>query len=484
MAVETPLNRQRRDLTKGSLPRTLLTMAMPIMAAQVLTTLYSITDMFWLGRMRVGASEALAAVGPTGALLFVVFSFGMGFGSGGTALVSQHTGAKRHRDADVAAGQTMLLLTCTTSVVGGVMFIFAPQVLRLMQTPPEVMPQALPFLRILLCSMPFIAFNIGYGSALRAIGDTLTMVLIQTGTNLINFGLSPTLIFGLGPFRALGIRGAATASLFASILTAVISVFLLRRGRSGLRLRLSDFRPNFPVIRMIFDIGLPAGVSMSSNSLGFLVLQGMINKLGATIMGAYTVGSRITEIIGVPAGALAISTAPVVGQALGAGKPEIARRAVRISVMMYALGMLLPQMAVMLEGQVVARAFTRDAGIIAEAGRFFMLVPLSNYCFNIFMVVMSAFFGSGHTRPAMIISLLRQWVLRIPVCMILCFGWGFVPSYGSQGLYAGLVAGNVASAAMAWWLFHVGGWEKPVVPAAESPPQEKGLAAEQVTATE
>jgi putative MATE family efflux protein len=478
------MDMQRRDLTKGSLPQTLLTMALPIMAAQVLSSLYSLTDMFWLGKMAVGAKEALAAVGPTAALMFVVFAFGMGFGSGGTALVSQHTGAKRHRDADAAAAQTMLLLTCATSLVAGLVFAFAPQVLRLLQTPPEVVPQALPFLRILLCGMPFIAFNIGYGSALRALGDTRTMVFIQFGTNLLNFGLDPVLIFGLGPFPRMGIRGAAIVSMFSSILTAVISVILLRRGRSGLRLALSDFRPNFPVIRMIFDIGLPAGVSMGSNSLGFLVLQGMINKLGPTVMGAYTVGSRITEIIGVPAGALAMSTAPVVGQALGAGKPELARRAVRTSVMMYALGMLLPQILVMLEGQVVARVFTRDAGIMEEAGRFFVLVPASNYCFNIFMVVMSAFFGSGHTRPAMVISLLRQWVLRIPVCMVLCFGWGVIPSYGSPGLYVGLVIGNVASAAMAWWFFHALAWEKPVVPVGEADEKEKEPAGEQVTATE
>ena len=462
------MDRQRRDLTTGSLRRTLLTMALPIMAAQVLTSFYSLTDMFWLGKMAVGAKEALAAVGPTAALTFIVVAFGMGFGSGGTALVSQHTGARRHRDADVAAGQTILLLTCATAVASSLVFIFAPQVLRLLQTPPEVMPQALPFLRILLCSMPFIAFNIGYGSALRAIGDTLTMVMIQLCTNVLNFVMSPVLIFGLGPAPALGIRGAAFVTLFSSMLTAVISVILLRRGRSGLKLDLSDFRPNFAVIRLIFRIGLPAGVSMSSNSIGFLVLQGMINKLGATVMGAYTLGSRITEILSVPAGALAVSTAPVVGQALGAGKPEIARRAVRTSVMMYSFGMLIPQAVLMLEGQVVARGFTHDAGIISEAGRFFVLVPASNYCFNILMVVLSAFHGSGHTRPVMVLSLLRQWVLRIPLCLILCFGWGFIPSYGSRGLYAGLVIGNVISAALAWWLFRTGAWDKPVVPVGEA----------------
>ncbi len=143
----------------------------------------------------------------------------------------------------------------------------------------------------------------------------------------------------------------------------------------------------------------------------------MINSLGATVMAAYTIGSRITEIFGVPASALAMSTAPVVGQALGAGKPDLARRAVRTSVMLFAFGMLLPYLLIMAEGHIVARAFTRDAGVIAEVGRFFLIVPASNYFFNVMMVLMSAFFGSGHTRPVMVISLLRQWGLRVPMSL-------------------------------------------------------------------
>src|SRR5208337_5065269 len=101
-----------------------------------------------------------------------------------------------------------------------------------------------------------------------------------------------------------------------------------------LRLTWADVRPDWSLIRQIFRIGLPAAVSFSSNSIGFLALQGMISSLGSTVMAAYTIGSRITEILSVPASALAMSTSPVVGQALGAGKPNLARRAVRTSIML------------------------------------------------------------------------------------------------------------------------------------------------------
>lgn len=441
------------------------------MAGMALNSLYSLVDAFWLGKMRVGAREALAAVGPTAALSFIVVAFGTGFGSGGTALVAQHTGAKRPRQADEAAGQTLLLLPLVTTVMASLMFIFASQVLSLLQTPTEVKPKALAFLRIILIGMPFIAFNIGYGSALRALGDTLTMVMIGVCTNLLNFVLSPLLIFGLGPVPAMGIRGAATVGAFAEVMTAVTCVVLLRRGRSGLRLTRADFRPNKQIIRQIFRIGLPAGVSMCSNSLGFLALQAMISSLGTTVMGAYTVGSRIIEICGIPSWALAMSTAPVVGQALGAGKPELARRAVRTSVMLFAFGMLAPYALIMAEGHLVARAFINDARVIAEAGRFFLIVPASNYFFNVLTVLMSAFYGSGHTRPVMAISLLRQWGLRIPIALLLGFraswkslGIYFGLAWGSIGIYLGLAGGNVIAAALAWWVFSMGAWERAVVP--------------------
>lgn len=450
----------RRDLTQGSLPRTILGMAFPIMAGMALNSLYSLVNAFWLGKMETGAREALAAVGPSAALTFIVVAFGMGFGSGGTALVAQYTGARNPREADRAAGQTMLLLTVSSTAMAALMYLFAPLVLRLMQTPPEVMPQAVTYLRITLIGVPFTAFNIGYGSALRALGDTLTMVLVAFGANVVNFALSPPLIFGWGPIPAMGVQGAALVAAVSTMLTALACLVLLHRGRAGLRLTWRDFHPEWPLMRQIVRIGLPAGISMSSNSIGFLALQSMINSLGATVMGAFTVGSRMVEILGVPASALAVSAASVVGQALGAGKAQLARRAVHISVWMFALGMFLPYALVVLFGQGVARAFTHDEGIIMEAGRFFLLVPASNYFFNILMVVMAAFYGSGHTRPVMVISLLRQWVLRIPIALLLGFGFGM----GSIGLYWGLVIGNVISAALAWWAFRTGEWDRAVVP--------------------
>ena len=476
MALTIFQSGRQRDLTEGSLTRTLISMAFPVMAGMTLSSLYSLVDAFWLGKLAVGAKEALAAVGPTAALCFIVVAFGMGFGSGGTALVAQHTGAKRPRDANRAAGQTLLLLTLTTTVLSILIFIFAPPLLRLLQTPPDVMDQALPFLRILMIGMPCIGFYIAYGSALRALGDTMTMVIVGVATNLINFVLSPVLIFGWGPAPALGIRGAASVSAFSSVLTAVVCVMLLRHGRSGLRLTWDDIKPDWPVIRQIFRIGLPAGISMSSNSIGFLVLQAMINSMGATVMGAFTIGSRVTEIFGVPASALAVSTAPVVGQARGAGKPDLARRAVRTSVLIFGLGMLLPHLFLMIEGHLVARAFTHDEGVIDEVGRFFLIVPMSNFCFNIMMVVMAAFHGSGHTRPIMVISLVRQWVLRIPLAMFLAFVLG----WASMGLYVGIAIGNAMGAAMTWWVFRQGGWEHAVVPlaaeATAAPPPSPKLA--------
>ena len=155
---------------------------------------------------------------------------------------------------------------------------------------------------------------------------------------------------------------------------------------------------------------------------------------------------------------------------MGAGDRALARRAVRVSVALVGGGLLLPYLIVSWQGQWVAAMFVKDADVIAEAARFFRVVPFSNYSFMVLMVLMAAFMGSGHTRPVMVLSILRQWFLRLPVGFLL----GFVLHMGSTGVYLGLVVGNVVCAVIAVWLFLSGGWEKAVI---HQPPTELAEAA-------
>lgn len=419
-------------------------------------SLYNMVDAFWLGKL---SKEALSAPGVSMPLMFVVVAFGMGFGNGGTALVSQHTGAGQHGAARRAAGQTLVLLVVFATVLVVPVIVWTPQFLRFVRVPPEVVRESAGYLRILMFGAPLFAFSIAYTAVLRALGDTFTMVIVGVACNVLNLVLDPILIFGLGPVPALGTPGAAAATVMSRATSVAICVLLIRRGQGGLRLGLPDLKPDRTEIRRIVAVGMPAGIGMSSSSLGFAVFQVMINSLGVTVIGAFTVGFRILRLFSIPAQSMAAAAGPVVGQALGAGKPDRARRVVGLSLALVAGGMFLPYALVMWQGKVVARAFTSDASVLVEARRFFLLVPASTYCFDVLMTLTAAFYGSGHTRPVMVVSLLRQWVFRLPVAYL----FGIVLGFGSLGVYSGLVAGNLVCAVIILWLFIGRGWESAVI---------------------
>lgn len=135
------------------------------------------------------------------------------------------------------------------------------------------------------------------------------------------------------------------------------------------------------------------------------------------------------------------------------------------SAVIVAAGTLVPMVLLMTEGHLVARLFTHEPDVIAETGRFFQIVPASSYLFGVIMVLSAAFYGSGHTRPAMILTILRMWVLRLPVAYFL----GFTLGWGSMGVYGGMVVGNVISAIATYQVFRMGRWERAVISPARAP---------------
>ena len=425
-------------------------------ADSAIRSLYNLADAFWLGRW---GKAGLAAPGVSMPFFFIAIAFGMGFGNAGTSVVSQYTGAKRYRQADRAAAQTLLLLCGLALLFAVPLIVFTPQLLNLAQVPADARAQAVPYLRVLSFGMPFIAFNIAYGSILRALGDTVTVLIIGGINNVINIVLDPFLIFGWGGLPEMGAAGAAVAGLISVGIGSVISYIFLRRGRAGLRVRLRDFKPDWPILRRILSIGFPAALNNSSTSVGFTILQVMINTLGTTVIGAFTVGFRVIFFFNIPTYAMSAAAAPVVGQSLGAGRPRLARRSVWLSAGLIAAIMFLPAVLLTWQGGTVAAAFSDSPGVVREARKFFLLMPLSSYFFGVLMVLMAAFYGSGHTRPAMVVGLLRSFALRLPIA----YGLAFLAGWGSMGIYAGWITGNVTCALLTLYLFYRGGWETPTV---------------------
>jgi len=445
-----------RDLTSGPLGWNLFRLAAPVAAGTALQALYNLVDMFWLGRW---TDEAVGAQSVSMPFFFIAFALVMAFATAGSAVVAQYTGAGRHEDADRAAAQMFLVLGLLAIGMALPLALLAPAMLHLVQAPPETIGPGAAYMQIAMLGLPFMAFSAAYGASLRALGNTHTVVIISVGTNLLNIALDPVLIFGLGGMPALGLGGAACATMLARIAHASVCYVLLRRGHMGLRIRGADLRPDRAMLMRITNIAVPLAVNRSSDSWGFFFFRMIINSMGLTVLTAYTIGFRILRFFTMPAMAMGMAAAPIVGQALGAGRPRLARRAVWVSTAITALVLLPPLLAMIGFGRLIARGFHSDPAVLAEAGVFFLVVPASTYCFHLTRVLTAAFTGSGHTRPPMVISLIRQWIFRLPIAYVL----GITLGMGGLGVYLGMAAGNVVCAAITLWVFLRGNWAKAVV---------------------
>jgi putative MATE family efflux protein len=470
----------KRDLSSGSLTANLLKLTIPLAAQQVLYILYNLVNAIWLGRL---SREALGAPGVAQPIQWIVVSLAFGFGSAGTALVAQYVGAKRNREADRVAGQTILFMVGIALVLTVPAVLFARGILSAYQTPKEMLDQATTYLAIVMLGVPAIAFTAAYGSILRALGDTMTVVVIQAIANVINIVLDPLLIFGvpetLGGFHmpahwpGMGVAGAAVGTVVGQCFAAYACYRLLRRHKAGLNVTRADLKPDWPMMRKLAGIGLPAAVGNASGSVGFSVFQGLVNSLGTVVVDAYSVGFRIINVIQILPQCLAMAAAPIVGQALGAGNPKRARRTIRVCTNMV-FWFTLPAVGLLMwQGHNIGHIFTKDADVVAETGLFFLIVPASSFFFGLVMVLSAAFNGSGHTRPVMLVTIMRLWLLRLPVGWLLIDAW----HWGSYGIYWGMVAGNAISALVLYQLFRMGKWQKPVIQPAkpgevDSPPDE------------
>jgi putative MATE family efflux protein len=297
---------------------------------------------------------------------------------------------------------------------------------------------------------------------MNAYGDTVTPMVINAVTVGLNVILDPFMIFGWSSFARMGVAGAALATILCQVLAAVISLWVLVTGRRRLRVVWGDLRPEIAWVRRILRIGLPAAVGGSGTSFGFIVLTGIIGRVpNATVaLSAYGIGDRMFSITSLINDGAGVGIATMVGQALGAGMKERATAVVRQGTIAIVGLMAIASVLLRLITPLVFRAFIPShPEIIAEGVLFMSIFLWANPFFGLMMGVQSAFMGSGHNVPNMILDLVRLWGLRVPLA------WFFAMALklGSRGVWIGMTVSNVVAGLLSLILVFMVDWRKNVI---------------------
>jgi putative MATE family efflux protein len=433
--------------------RRLITLALPIMGANLLQTLYNLADTFFLGKM---GKEAVSAPSIAFPLIFFLIIFGTGFATAGTTLISQSKGKGDQQKVDHYVGQTIGMLFVVSILISVVGFFSSEFLLDLIQVPEGITYEyTLNYMRIIFIGLPFMFTSFAFAAILQGVGDSLTPLYLQLATVILNIILDIFLIFGIWIFPALGVTGAALATAIARGASGIVGVIILLSGKKTVTLSLSSLKPVWKSWKLIGSIGLPVSLGQGISALGFTTLQGVVNTYGPAVIAAFGVGNRIISMFNMPGQGLSRATAVLVGQELGAKKHEKASKAVTYGLLTIFIFITLSMSLTFFYGNFFVKFFVDDPEVIAYGASLFRIVSASVVFFALFTVLMGAFQGGGDTKPIMLLNIFRLWGVRVPAAYLLAK----VLNMGPDGIWWAMFISNFSVAVIMFLLYRTQRWK-------------------------
>jgi len=441
-----------QDYTTASLNRAILLLAVPMVLEMVLESLFAVVDVAWVGRL---GANAVATVGLTESMLSLVFAVGMGLSLSTTAMVARRIGEKDPEGAAVAAVQAIVLGLVVSLAIGLPCLLFAPNLLRLMGATPEIVAVGSGYTRICLggsCAVLLLFLN---NAIFRGAGDAAIAMRLLWVSNVINLVLDPCFIFGLGPFPRLGVTGAALATLTGRSIGVLYQFWRLLRGTERIHVLARHLRLHLPVMLRLLRISLTGILQFAIANASWIGLVRIIALFGAAAVAGYTVAIRIVIFYTLPLWGLSNAAATLVGQNLGAARPDRAEQAVwRTGI--YSMT-ILAVMAVFLFAFAtpIVRIFVSDAQVVAIAALALRTFSCGNIAYAWVMVMLQAFNGSGDTVTPTFVNFFGFWVLELPLAWWLAVGLHM----RQQGAFLAVVIAECAIALASLLLFRAGRWK-------------------------
>ena len=442
-----------QDYTAGSLNRAILLLAVPMVLEMCLESLFAVVDVFWVGRL---GANATATVGLTESMLSLVFAVGMGLSLSTTAMVARRIGEKDPEGAAVAGVQAIALGFVVSLAIGLPCFWFAPRLLQLMGASPEIVAVGSGYTRICLggsCAVLLLFLN---NAIFRGAGDAAIAMRLLWVSNIINLILDPCLIFGWGPFPKLGVTGAALATFTGRSIGVIYQFYRLLKGTERIHILARQIRLQLSVLVRLVRVSLTGILQFAIAHTSWIGLVRIVSIFGAAGVAGYTIAIRIVIFVLLPSWGLSNAAATLVGQNLGAGKPERAETAVWRTglynmIFLGGVGVLF-----IVFSEPLVRLFTRDVTVWPLAAACLRIVSYGNIGYAYGMVMLQAFNGAGDTVTPTIVNFFGFWLLEIPLAYWLAIPLGMQ----ARGAFWAIVVAESAIAGTSAILFKRGRWKR------------------------
>ena len=436
-----------KDLTEGKEGKLILQFAMPMVFGNVFQQLYNVVDSIIIGNY-IG-KEALAAVGASFPIIFLLIALVIGLGSGFTIIVSQYFGAKKYDQVRRTIDTTYIILFFAAILITITGIAFSGPIFRLTELPESVLPQAKEYLNVyFLGTIFFFGFN-GTSAILRGMGDSKTplyFLIIATITNIL-LDLLFVVVFEWG------VRGAAFATVLSQAGAFFTAVIYLNKRHPIVNISFRKYIFDRDILRSSVRIGLPSGLQQTFVAAGLIALYGIVNQFGTSTIAAYSVATRIDSFASLLAMNFAAALAAFVGQNLGANKPERIKAGFRSTWLITSAISLTISAVVILFGKSLMGLFTPDPKVIAIGNDYLVIVSSFYIVFSTLFVVSAVMRGAGDTLVPMFITLFALWVVRVPASYLLA------EHLGVKGIWWAVPLGWSAGMILAYLYYLTGKWK-------------------------
>lgn len=454
--VREAVGGSQRDFTQGSLGVGLFILSVPMIIEMFAESLFAVVDIFWVAHL--GAS-AIAVVGLTESMMALVYAVAFGLAIGATATVARRIGEKDEEGAAKTATHVIYLGVIVSVVMGILGILLAPTLFQLLGAEPEVAEMGVPFMRIMLGGNAVVTFLFLLNAIFRGAGDAAIAMKVLWLANILNMILAPLFIFGVGPLPEMGVTGAAIGTVIGRGCGVLYAFWYLFRGEKRFHIHREHWKLDPAMLWKLSRLSSTAVLQFLIGTASWSALVRVIAGFGSEAIAGYVIALRVVVFALLPSLGLSNAAATLVGQNLGAGKPERSERAVWLAAFFNAGIYFFVGVILLLFSHPIVSFFTSEAQVLSIGTDALHIIAFGFVFYGFGMVMETSFNGAGDTWTPTWINLFIFWIFEIPLAYVLAYQFGM----GPHGVFWAITIAFSLLAVVAALLFRRGKWKTKVV---------------------
>ncbi|MDH7446008.1 MATE family efflux transporter [Aquimarina sp. 2201CG14-23] len=444
---------KEQEFTSGSIRKAVFMLAIPMILEMMMESIFALVDAYWVSNL---GANAIATVGLTESVITLIYAVAIGLSMGVTAIVARRVGEKDIRGASQAAVQSIFLGISVALIISVIGILFPKEILALMGAEPDLIAEGYGYTQILLGGNITIMLLFLINAVFRGAGDASVAMKVLIFSNLLNIILDPIFIFGFGPIPEFGVKGAAIATTIGRGSAVILQLLILFFGWSKIKVAFKDIAIHTKVMINLIKVSLGGIGQFIIGTSSWVFLMRIMAEFGSEVLAGYTIAIRVLMFTLMPSWGMSNAAATLVGQNLGAGKPDRAEQSVWKTGKYNAYFMLFVSILYLLLAEVIIKIFSTEPEVV-KYGALSLRVIAAGYVFYAYgMVIIQSFNGAGDTKTPTIINFFCFWLFQLPFAYLaaIVFDWG------AMGVFIAITLAEALIAIVGIVWFRKGKWKE------------------------